>query len=256
MSRWFAQVAALFVAPAIDAPTAKPPLGESEPPAHPTQWQPPVEATWDQPSEVGIPADDEGPAETRSTAVRPPGPVDAAVVGAGPDAVTLGATLAAELRCRNRARAALLLIWDPGGAAPAPMPAWAGARGLAATLGESHVCAARGRLVALQLPHEPLAAAATADSLAGDARVPAVLVLGGPRASAFHDLLGRLDILVVLEADGSPGSLTELAAAELRRLNPHVVVQSPLGGVGRRLLALSGLGRARSLGARLDEAVR
>ena len=108
--------------------------------------------------------------------------------------------------------------------------------------------------VLLQLPGEPEAAASVAAELSAAAGVPTVLALCGPRSPAFDGLLRSRDVIIVSEAADLPGGLAELAARELRRLNRHVLVESGHGGGARRLLACVGLGRARSLGARLDSA--
>lgn len=255
MNRPFARVAALFIVPHTEETEEGKPANGPAPAAPPLQWYPPVAGAWHATTAAGTADHHEGPAvDARSSAERT-GVVHAAVLGAGAEAVALGAALAGELRFRNRALAALLLVFDPVRQPPTPLPAWPGARTVCASLGESDAGAPRGRLVGVQLPSEPLAAVAAADRLARDVRVPTVLVLGGARASAFDDLLSRRDVLVVVESDGVAGSLAELATAELSRLNPHVVVQRPIAGTFWRLLARSGLGRARFLGARLDVAL-
>lgn len=256
MNARFAGLAALFLVPESGVREAT--KAEPEPAAASAlRWHPPVADSWPPATAAGTAPDHGGRAvESRPSARGRPEGAHAAVVGIGAEAVAVGAALAGELRCRNRARVALLLVFDPVRETPAPLPAWPSTRALGASLGEGHAGAPRGRLVVVQLPSEPRAAVAAADRLAREAEVPTVLVVGGPRASAFDDLLARRDVLVVVESDGLAGSLAELATAELSHLNPHVVAQRPIGGIPRRLLARLGLGRARSLGARLDAALR
>ena len=201
----------------------------------------------------------DAPADARDELVASPSSgrgdteIDAAVIAPGSDAVTFGSALAGELRARSRSRTALLLVWDPAAATPPATPAWRAARRLAAALSGSHDVAARGRLVRLQLPHDATAAAAAATRLTGSARVPTVVVLGGPRSAAFDGLLSSLDLLVVLRSAECPSSLTDLAVAQLRQVNDRIEVERPIVGSARRALAACGLGRARSLGARLRE---
>ena len=271
MSRLLTQVAAVFVTPAaggataLDAPAA---LGaarggvDAAAPAEgrldglQLEWRPPVEGKWPSPYASDASADD----QVGAAGFPSPGdgdmPAAVAVVGAGAEAVALAGALAGELRLRSRARTALLLVWAPAASSPAPTPAWPAARNLAATLAEGHDVAARGRLVHIQLPHDVTAAVAAANRLTTGARFPTVLVLGGPRSEAFDDLLSSRDVLVVLQPAGFPGSLTELAAQQLRRLNDRVEVERPIAGSVRRMLASSGMGRARSLGARLGRCSR
>lgn len=243
MRRVRPQVVALFVAPEAGAASRCPPVApESNRRAPERHWRPPV------------PGDGSAAlASGASAAGRTGASSGAAVLGRGTDALALAAALAGELRVRDRARAALLLVWNPPCTPPAPLPAWPGARDLAAALADGHPVAPRGRLVSLQLPPDPATAAAAATALAGRAGVPTVLVLSGPRSSDFDDLLASRDLLVVVEPAGSASALGSLAAAELRRLNRRVLVASPLAGRGRRLLASAGLGRARHLAARRGE---
>ena len=256
MSGLLTRVGALFLAPDHDAVSLARPstVGEATEGPPGVRWQPPVEAEWRPASPADAPADGQAIADGPHRFGQGREPVDAVVLGAGADALALAAALAGELRVRRRARAALLLVWDAMSDTPAPMPASRGARNLASSLGERHDVVARGRLVQLQLPHEPSAAVAAADRLARTVDVPTVLVLAGPRASAFDDLLAGGELVVVLESESLPAPVAVMAAAQLRCLNRRVVVERPIGGVGRRLLALSGLARARFLGSRLDDA--
>jgi hypothetical protein len=260
------QVAALFVAPEAEATPVAPVAGDPKARLAPlvageadarrvpvVVWEPPSGSRWLPASSAAGPAED-GATRDEPDAVsgRQP-PVDAAVLAAGTDAMAVGAALAGELRARGRHRTALVLVWDPRREAPNPTPAWPCARNLAAELAVDQVVAPRGRIVLVQLPHEPEAAAIAASRLSREASVPTVMVVAGPRTSVLNELLSTCDVLVVLESAGLPGYVAELATAELRLLNPRVLVERPLGGAARRLLAHAGVSRARRLRARMEE---
>lgn len=254
MSGLLANAAALFVVPASTTAPICHPAPASAVEADALAWQPPVArewpSTWAPDMPAGGDAADVSPADSRVTE-----PAGAVVIGGGSDALVLGAALAGELRRRERARAALLLVWDPDGGKATPLPACPAARRLAAVLGDDADVAARGQLAELRLPVEASAAAEAAQRLTRRVDVPTVLVLCGPRSPNFDALLTERDLLVVLQPDGLPASLAGLAADELRALNRRVLVEGPIGGVGRRLAALCGLGRARRLGGRLEALV-
>lgn len=261
MSDRLAQLAALFIAPPTSATRIAAGDAAERPYGPPViEWRPPVDVPRSPASPPAVPVTPStGAMHERSEGAAPAPPAQrpdrtAAVMGVGPDTLGLAAGLAGELRVRSGARTALLLAWSPARPAPAPLPAWPATRRLAAGFAPSHQVAARGRLVLLQLPGEPEAAASVAAELSAAAGVPTVLALCGPRSPAFDGLLRSRDVIIVSEAADLPGGLAELAARELRRLNRHVLVESGHGGGARRLLACVGLGRARSLGARLDSA--
>jgi hypothetical protein len=265
MSGPLARIAGLFVAPAAtvaSVPRIEAARGGGRVYTAPVAgWQPPAEGHGPSASAADASGSDTDGSDRVSTwdtgAVSDdrPSVIHAAVFGAGTDAVALGAALAGELRARVRGRAAVLMVWDPSRESPAPMPAWPGARTVAAALSAGAPAVARGRLVQVELPHDPVVAAAVAARLAGRGGVPTVMVLAGPRPPAFDDLLTSRDVLVVMEGSGAPAALTALAAVELRRLNPRVRVEAPIAGAGRRLLALAGLARARHFGPSIDAAM-
>lgn len=255
MKGLLAEAAALFVVPAATTAPTRPAAAEDG--RHPVrlEWQPPVLADGSPTAAVESPIGSGGPDLDASRPDRggAAASIGAVVIGGGSDALALGAALAGELRLRQRARTALLLIWDPAREAPVPLPGWPAARRLAGELGDDADVAARGRLVAVRLPAEASAAAGAAQRLTRSAGVPTVLVLGGARSSDFDVLLAERDLLVVLQGDDLPPSLARLAADELRDLNPHVLVERPIGGGMRRVLALAGLTRARRLRVAIDE---
>lgn len=255
MSRLLAQVARLFVVP--DAPAARAQVaGEGRAGLTPlVAWQPPG-GSESPPAPALVQTVEDG--ATRREPDRAVGlrqPAAAAVIGSGADAVVMGAALAAELRARGRYRSAVVLLWDPQRDGQHPLPAWPGPRRLAETLAGCDPVAPRGRIVQVQLSHDAEPAAAAAVSLVRTVDVPTVVVVAGPRTSVFDQLLATRDVLVVLESAGLASYIAELATAELRRLNPRVLVEVPIGGGGRRVLARAGVSRARGLGSRIEESL-
>jgi hypothetical protein len=146
----------------------------------------------------------------------PPG---VAVLSPAPDAHSLGAALGLALARRRRVSVAVVCVWAPGRAAkPAwRAPATPAARRMAATLGaRGHDAKPAGRLAVVRLPEGPEQAvveARRATAAAGDA--PTVLALGGPRVSAFDELLGDQDLVVVATPIGTDPALARLALAGL-----------------------------------------
>lgn len=164
-------------------------------------------------------------------------------------AAPVGAAVANELRCRARARTALLIVWAPSGVPAAAAPAWPAARRLAERLeagGSSAV--ARGRLVRVDLPPDPEAAAARIPELiAGDA--PAVLVLAGPRPATFDQVLAAARLVVLVTDADRPPAVEELAVEELAHRGARVSIMAPMGSATARVVAGAGLGRLRRLSA-------
>lgn len=238
MSGLLGQAIGLFVHP--------PPARTEEPSA----WAPPV------PSGSITPA-----ALTEPPAVPEPGTLASrgapvVVVGSSVGAVTLASALANELRLRGGRRCALLLVWGPLTTGAPAAPARPSARRLATRLSfGDRPAVPRGHLVRVELPMEPVAAAAEASRLLGG-EAPAVLVIAGPRSAAFDPALGSASLVVVAEEAEAPPSLSALAAEQLRSLNPEVLIVPTLGGAVARTFANAGLGRLRRAGAALERGTR
>lgn len=162
-----------------------------------------------------------GAPPTRACAVAPPRtPACLAVLAPAADGAALGAALALALARRERAPAALVCLWAPGGGRPSwRAPALPAAARLARVLAaRGHDARSTGRLAVVRLaaPCEQAAAEALrASAAAGSA--PAVLALAGPRAAAFDELLAQQDHVVVAVAPGADPALARLAVAGLER---------------------------------------
>lgn len=162
-----------------------------------------------------------GSPRNRRCAVAPPRPpASLAVLAPAADAAALGATLALALARRERAPAAVVGLWAPGGERPpwrAPgLPAAARLARLLAARG--HDARASGRLAVVRLAAPCEQAAAEAVRAAAAAGVaPAVLALAGPRAAAFEEVLAQQDLVVVAVTPGADPALARLAVAGLRR---------------------------------------
>jgi hypothetical protein len=175
-------------------------------------------------------------------------PLRAAVLGAVPEAVPVGALLANALRTAAGARAAALAVWTPGGAAPRGAPASPKAARLAARLTARGLTAtARGRLALIALDGHPVAATVTTRRAAGALEVPLVTVLAGPRCEVVESLLEEQDLVVVACAQPD-GPLARLAVAACTA--PALACTPPAPGPAR-WLASSGLAGPRSLPAGL-----
>jgi len=186
--------------------------------------------------------------EAPSVAARLPHPVTAppeveriAVLGAPPAVVPAGAALALAAARVVRARCGLLAIWG----APSPgarLPAAAGAARASAALQSRGLDArAGGRLVHLELPAEPVQAAAALARAEAAARVPAVLAVAGPRTDELDRVLVEQDLLVVLSPDDGAATV-RLVAESLGELRRPVVVCPGAPGRLAGALALAGLG--------------
>jgi hypothetical protein len=142
-----------------------------------------------------------------------------AVLTAAPDALALGAALGLALARRRRAPVVAVCVRSPG---RSPWPAWRApalpaARRLAAGLAaRGHDARPAGRLAFVRLGGTDDDASLTARrALAATGAAPAVLVLGGPRASAFDALLAEQDLVVVGAREDADPILTRLTIAGL-----------------------------------------
>ena len=133
------------------------------------------------------------PGDTAATATVPVA-ARAVVLGAPQDAAPLAAALALALRAADRAPAALVASWSAGHAVARGAATPAAARLAAALARRELVAVARGRLVWLPLPCEPIEAAAAVRRAAAlvargiDGRACAPLRRGIPRALALAGL--------------------------------------------------------------------
>jgi hypothetical protein len=174
----------------------------------------------------------------------------AAVLGPPELVAPMAGAVAAVLRRRARARAAVLASLGDG---PAPAAAEdhedgvggarvasgvaGGGRGPAATLAgrlEAHgvPASARGRLAVAELPREDFAPAV---HRAGACGAPLVLAVLRPRTPELDAVLGAQDLIVLTAADPA-GPLAALARDELTRLGPPLaVVPPPPGGAAGAL---------------------
>jgi hypothetical protein len=151
------------------------------------------------------------------------------------------------------ARCAVICRWDGASAAPPrAAPASRAARRLAERLDRRGLPArARGRVVTVAVPPEPVAARAAVErTLAAVEEAPVVVLVAGPRPPALDPLLAGLDRLVVVPAPDAPPGLGDLAVTGAALLGRGVawldLPDTPLG----RLAAASG----RSLSPRLRSA--
>jgi hypothetical protein len=166
-----------------------------------------------------------------------------AVLCAAEDARALGVATAGLLARQVRASCALACIWtapEPHRHPDARPPANRAARRLAAALaGRGLDALACGRAAAVALPADPddaLPAAIRAAAAAGAA--PTVLVLGGPRPTAFDDLLAGQDRLLVITRPGADAAIAALAVAGLPAEGPsHAACIVGLGSLGRAAAA-------------------
>lgn len=179
-----------------------------------------------------------------STAAALPQMSSALVFGRPADALSLAAALAGELRSREHAAAALLVVWP--GELPRPAPATRAALRLAVRLDARGLAAvARGRLAWLALSGPSVGAAAAVVRAEAAAGVPSVVAVTGPRCDALDALLEERDlVVVVLPRDADP-ALEDLALADLAACRAPVMICPPLEGSYLPLLALAGRGRLR-----------
>ena len=180
-----------------------------------------------------------------------------AVLCAAEDARAVAVATAALLARRARAPCSLACVWtapDPHRHSEARPPAGRGARRLATALSARGVDAlACGRSAVVALPADPddaLRTLARATAAAGAA--PVVLVLGGPRAAAFDDVLAGQDRLLVVTRPGAEATIGALALAGLPAGGPsHAACVLALGPFARALAA-AGLATPAALRRALD----
>jgi hypothetical protein len=180
-------------------------------------------------------------ARTAATAVPPPAPARAGILAAEGDLPAASGMLAAALRARHRASAAVVCLPFPGrGGAPATPGAGALGRRLAWRELE---CSAVGSLCRVHLPADPREFVVAAWRVLGAVDVPAVVAVPR-REAAFDDLLAELDLLALTPGRDADPVLTDVAAASLERLGPPVArVALPQGSLARHAAA-AGLLRA------------
>jgi hypothetical protein len=194
----------------------------------------------------------------------------AAVLGSVADTPPLAAALALTLRAADQRPAALVALW--GAAAPPAAPACRAAGRLAATVSPRTTAGAgpgaappalsatsdsatvgarlaargaiaRGRLVWLALPDDPVAAVDAVVAAAGVTDAPLVTALAGARPPGLDELVAGHDLVVVA---ASPGSLLARTALErLGRRGVRAAACRPLGRGAARALALAGLAAPR-----------
>jgi hypothetical protein len=166
-----------------------------------------------------------------------------AVLCAAEDARAVAVAAAVVLARRRRAACAVACVWTAPEVHRHPdarPPAGRAARRLAAVLSARGLDAlACGRVAVIALPSDPaeaVACAGRAGAAAGAA--PAVLVLGGPRAAAFDDLLAAQDRVLVVTRPGAADTIAPLALAGLPAGGPpHETFAVALGPLGRALAA-------------------
>jgi hypothetical protein len=187
------------------------------------------------------------PADAAATATVPVA-ARAVVLGAPPDAAPLAAALALALRAADRAPAALVASWSAGHAVARGAATPAAARLAAALARRELVAVARGRLVWLPLPCEPIEAAAAVRRAAALVDGPLVTALAGARPAELDDLVAEHDLAVVAAEPGTPLARAALASLSARGIDARAC--RPLRRGLPRALALAGLGAPR-----LDPAV-
>lgn len=158
------------------------------------------------------------------------------------EAHALGSALALATARRARAPLGLAALWRPGAAPSSGIgaPSARRARRLVVSLRARDLRAhAAGRVVRVELPEEPLAAAAAFGRASAASDAPWVLVVAGPRAAAVDAVLEEQDVLV-LAAEDPEDPIARLAAARLAALGPPVErIRATLPPVSRAL-ALAG----------------
>jgi len=187
---------------------------------------------------------DEAP-ERACAVPRPRTPPGIAVLCAAPDAPALGAALALSIARRFRAPVVAICAWtgsEPG-RTPWRAPALPAARRLAASLAaREHQVHAAGRLAVVRLaPRCDEAAAEARRVIAAAHPAPAVVALGGPRASVFDELLAEQDLVVVATRSGADPALARLAVASLASATVRAYACEVPPAPSARTLAAAGL---------------
>jgi hypothetical protein len=182
------------------------------------------------------------PAATSTARAVPAPPASrAAVLAAAADLATAAGMLAAALRARHRAAAAVVCLPSPPLAGAPALPAAARvARRLA---GRDLECTAAGAVCRVHLPEDPAAFVVQAWRVLAAAEVPAVVAI--PRRETVHDdLLSALDLVALATAPDGDETLADVAAASLERLAVPVARLLVPRGVLARRAAAGGLLRA------------
>jgi len=181
-------------------------------------------------------------------------PEQSSVALLGPAAAVppLAAALAGELRARTRSSCALVLIWrDRPPGRPRGRPGLPAARRLADRLCARDLAAVTaGRLVVVELPHDPRTALVAARRGWAACEVPSVLAVAGARPSAFEVLLAELSHVVVVD-EGDDDRLLRLVQDGLGGTRDRVVAIPPLASGPARWLAEAGIGRLGSAASQL-----
>jgi len=170
-------------------------------------------------------------------------PAAVAVLCAAEDARAVGVATAVLLARRARTPCGLACIWtapDPHHHPEARPPASRGARRLAAVLeGRGLDACACGRAAVVALPEDAGdAARGLARATAAAGHVPVVLVLGGPRAAGFDEVLAAQDRLLVVTRPGADAAIQALAVAGLPAGGPpHEGCTIGFGPLARALAA-------------------
>lgn len=156
------------------------------------------------------------------------------------DARSIGAAVALVVARARRAPCIAVVTWTRERQAPLELaaPAAGSARRFAASLALRGLdtCAA-GRLVQVPLATgEDEAVAQCGRALAAADRIPTVLVVGGPRSSAFDELLATRDALVVATPPDADPELARLALAAAPCASA-TACSPKLDAVGRALAA-------------------
>jgi hypothetical protein len=166
-----------------------------------------------------------------------------AILCAPEDARAFGVAAAALIARRSGAGCAVVSVWtapEPHRHPEARPPASRAARRLAGALSARGLDAlACGRAAVVALPPDPADAVACAGrAAAASGAAPSVLVLGGPRAAAFDDLLAGQELVLVVTRPGAARAIGALALAGLPAGGPpHRTCAVALGPVGRALAA-------------------
>jgi hypothetical protein len=158
---------------------------------------------------------------------------------AAPAATALGLAAAR----RSRARCALICRWSgTEKAAVVAGPARPAARRLSRRLsGRELVAMARGRVVTVTLPADPIEAKVACERAAGAAPdVPLVLVLCGPRPPELDGVLAALDRVIVCLDSAATDGLEEIALVDASRVGRATGVLRAAQGLDARLAVTSG----------------
>jgi hypothetical protein len=171
----------------------------------------------------------------------PPPPTRAAVLAHSADLPSAAGAVAASLRARNRAVAAVVCL----SSVPAPVaPALPGAAAAARRLASRDLAAtASGSLCRVELPADAAAFVVGVWRVLAAAGLPVVIGIA-QRDGAHDDLLKDLDLLALAVPAETDAALADVAAASLERLGPPVARIAPPANAVARKAAAAGLLRA------------